>query len=92
MNDYLLRTDTKQQMDAALSRVGLLDGERLAEGVFVDYIGAIPAVFDIEGEEIKPSDTRFHANLRTVFPLTADQVAGLPTFAPLPAVPYRVFA
>lgn len=92
MNDYFLRTDTKQQMDAALSKTGLLVGARFADGVFVDYIGPIPAVFGIEGEEIKASDTRFHANLRAVFALTDAQIAGLPTFAPLPTVPYRVFA
>lgn len=92
MMDIMLRTDDRESMEIALADAGLLHEGRLADGVFVDYIGAIPAVFDIEGEEIKPSDTRFHANIRTVFPLTAEQVAALPTFAPLPAVPYRVFA
>lgn len=50
-------------------------------GVSYDPIGAI------EGK-----DDRFHANIRVTIPLTGAQIALLPTFTPLPSIPYRVFA
>jgi hypothetical protein len=34
----------------------------------------------------------YHANLRVTFDLTDEQIGVLPTFDPLPAIPYRVFA
>jgi len=101
--DYLLRTNTESQMDDALEAAGILretdigggTGELAlipVPGAYVDFIGPIPARLDPEGEIITPSDTRFHANLRVTFELTPEQVAALPTFDPLPSIPYRVFA
>lgn len=92
MTDYYLRTDTKQQMDAALAAAGLVVGGRTVDGVYIDMIGRIPCTLDYEGNEVKPADTRFHANVRVVKPLTAAQVSSLPLVSPLPAVPYRMFA
>lgn len=99
--DYLLRTDTEAQMDDALEAAGILVEQDMGEGelallpvsgAYVDFIGPIPARLDPEGEIITPSDPRFHANLRVTFELTPEQVAALPTFDPLPSIPYRVFA
>lgn len=92
MNDYFFRTSNEQQMRAAMAIAGLLQGERIAEGVFIDFIGVIPPVIDIDGEEIKPADARFHANVRCLSPLSAAQLNLLPTFDPLPNTPYRIFA
>ena len=101
MTDYMLRTDTEAQMDDALEAAELLveidqgGGELVlmpVAGCYVDRIGPIPAQLDPEGEVIRPSDTRFHANIRVTFELTPDQVDQLPTFTPEPGIPYRVFA
>jgi hypothetical protein len=101
MTDYMLRTDTEAQMDDALEAAGLLvevdqgDGELVllpVAGCYLDRIGPIPAQLDPEGEVIRPSDTRYHANIRVTFELTPAQVAALPTFTPEPTIPYRVFA
>ena len=96
MTDYMLRTDTEAQMDDALEAAGLLEdgpmGTYPVAGCYVDRIGPIPAQLDPEGEVIRPSDTRFHANIRVTFELTPDQVDQLPTFTPEPGIPYRVFA
>jgi hypothetical protein len=101
MTDYMLRTDTEAQMDDALEAAGLLvevdqgGGELVlmpVAGCYVDRIGAIPPSYDIEGQQIKAGDPRFHANIRVTFELTDAQLALLPTFTPLPQVPYRVFA
>ena len=100
--DYLLRTNTEAQMDDALEAAGILretdigggTGEMallLVAGAYLDRIGPIPAQLDPEGEVIKDGDTRFHANLRVTFDLTAGQVAALPLVVPAPTVPYRVF-
>jgi hypothetical protein len=98
--DYLLRTTTEAQMDDALEAAGLLvevdqgGGELVlmpVPGCYVDRIGAIPPTYD-EGQQIKAGDPRFHTNIRVTFELTPEQVAGLPTFDPLPSIPYRVFA
>lgn len=101
MTDFMLRTDTEAQMDDALKAAGLLveqdvgGGElvlMLVPGCYVDFIGPIPAQLDPEGEVIRPSDTRFHANIRVTFELTPEQIEALPTFTPTPGIPYRVFA
>lgn len=100
MTDFMLRTDTEAQMDDALEAAGLLvetdlGGGEIAlvptAGVTLDRIGPIPAQLDPEGEVIRPGDSRYHANLRMTVELTPAQVAALPTFAPEPSVPYRVF-
>lgn len=102
MNDYLLRTTTEAQMDDALEAAGILretdigggTGELAllpVPGAYLDRIGPIPAQLDPEGEVIKDGDSRFHANLRVTFELTAAQVAMLPLVDPAPTVPYRVF-
>ncbi len=90
MQDFMLRTSSEQVMIDALVEAGLIT-EKVGEdgnpfvapvsGVAYDPIGAI------EGK-----DGRFHANVRVTFPLTDAQLALLPTFTPLPQVPYRVFA
>jgi hypothetical protein len=99
--DYLLRSTTESDLDDALEAAGLLvekdtgGGELVlmpVAGCYVDRIGAIPAKLDPEGEVIRPSDTRFHANIRVMFELTEEQVSWLPTFTPEPSIPYRVFA
>ncbi len=101
MTDYMLRTNTEAQMDDALEAAGLLvevdqgGGELVlmpVAGCYVDFIGAIPPSYDSEGQQIRPSDTRFHANIRVTFELTDEQVEWLPTFTPEPSIPYRVFA
>lgn len=99
--DYLLRTTTYAAMEAALIAANLITDSTDVQGVamtipvlgaYVDHIGAIPPKTDIDGNILSPGDTRWHTNLRVTFNLTAAQVALLPTFTPLPTIPYRVFA
>lgn len=98
--DYLLRSTTESDLDDAIIAAGLAeertdeDGEVMVlpvAGVTLDRIGPIPAVVDEEGVILRPGDNRFHANLRVSFELTKAQEDELPTFTPLPGVPYRVF-
>lgn len=98
--DYLLRTNTESQMDEALEAAGILverdlgDGEMAlvaVDGAFLDRIGGIPAVLDEHGNVIHQAHPEYHANLRVSFALTKAQEDLLPTFSPLPTVPYRVF-
>jgi 6-phosphogluconate dehydrogenase (decarboxylating) len=100
MTDFMLRTDTEAQMDDALEAAGLLveadlGGGEIAlvptAGVTLDRIGPIPAQVDEDNVVIRPGDSRYHANLRMTVELTPEQLALLPTFAPEPSVPYRVF-
>ena len=100
MIDYLLRAATESDLDDALIAAGVAqevtddDGEVTVlpvNGITLDRIGSIPAMVDEEGIIIRPGDNRYHANLRATVELTAAQVAALPTFAPEPSVPYRVF-
>ena len=101
MTDYMLRTDTEAQMDDALEAAGLLveldqgEGEIAlipVSGCYVDRIGHIPPSYNIEGQQIKAGDPRYHVNIRLMFELTEEQVEALPTFTPTPGIPYRVFA
>jgi len=98
--DYLLRTATEELMDDALIAAGLAqevtdeDGEvtvQPIQGVYLDRIGPIPAQVDPDGIIIKPGHAEYHANLRVAIELTEEQVEALPTFDPLPSVPYRVW-
>ena len=98
--DYLLRTTTESDMEDALIAAGLAqevtdeDGEVMVlpvSGVYLDRIGPIPAQVDPDGIIIKPGHPEYHANLRVTIELTEEQVEALPTFDPLPGVPYRVF-
>jgi hypothetical protein len=98
--DYLLRSTTESDLDDALIAAGLAeevtdeDGEVMVlpvTGVTLDRIGPIPAQVDEEGVIVRPGDNRYHANLRVSFELTKEQEDELPTFEPLPGVPYRVF-
>jgi hypothetical protein len=102
MTDFMLRTDTEAQMDDALEAAGLLvevdqgEGEIAlmpVAGCYVDFIGPIPAQLDPEDPSVilKPGDARWHTNIRVTVELTPEQVASLPTFAPTPGIPYRVF-
>jgi hypothetical protein len=98
--DYLLRSTTESDLDDALIAAGLAE-ERTDEdgevtvlpvaGVTLDRIGAIPPVIDEENVVIRPGDPRYHANLRVSFELTKAQEDELPTFEPIPTIPYRVF-
>lgn len=99
--DYLLRTTTEAQMDDALEAAGILVEQDMGEGelallpvsgAYLDRIGPIPAQYDIDGNIVKPGHPEYHANLRVTIELTEEQVAALPTFDPLPSIPYRVFA
>jgi hypothetical protein len=99
--DYLLRTTTEAQMDDALEAAGILveqdmgDGEVAlmpVPGAYLDRIGPIPPQYDADGNIVKPGHPEFHANLRVTFELPKAQEDLLPTFDPLPSVPYRVFA
>jgi len=98
--DYLLRSTTESDLEDALIAAGLAeertdeDGEVMVlpvTGVTLDRIGPIPAQVDEEGVILRPGDSRYHANLRVSFELTKAQEDELPTFTPLPGVPYRVF-
>ena len=98
--DYMLRATTESDLDDALIAAGVAqevtdpDGEVIVQpisGITLDRIGPIPAQVDEEGIIVRPGDNRFHANLRAMVELTAAQVGALPTFAPEPSVPYRVF-
>ena len=98
--DYLLRSTTESDLDDALIAAGVAqevtdpDGEVIVQpisGITLDRIGPIPAMVDEEGIIVRPGDNRYHANLRATVQLTAAQVGALPTFAPEPSVPYRVF-
>ena len=97
--DYLLRTTTESDMDDALIAAGLAqevtdeDGEVTVQpvpGVYLDRIGPIPALVDEDGVVIKPGDSRYHMNVRIAAGVAYD-ADELPTFTPLPGVPYRVF-
>jgi hypothetical protein len=98
--DYLLRTTTESDMDDALIAAGLAqeftdeDGEVTVVavgGVAIDHIGPIPARVDEDNVVIKPGDSRWHTNVRVAFELDKAVEDALPTFAPTPGVPYRVF-
>lgn len=100
--DYLLRTTTESDMEDALIAAGLAqevtdpDGEVMVlavSGVTIDHIGPIPAQVDPEDPAVivRPGDSRWHTNVRVAFELPKAQEDLLPTFAPLPSVPYRVF-
>ena len=100
MSDYLLRSNTESDLDDALIAANVAkevtddDGEVLVlpvNGITIDRIGPIPAQVDEENVITRPGDSRFHANLRTVIELTQDQINLLPTFDPVPSIPYRVF-
>jgi hypothetical protein len=100
MSDFMLRTNTQDQMDDALIAAGIAqevtdtDGEVTVQavmGVAIDHIGAIPARVDEDNVVIKPGDSRWHTNVRVTFELDPAVEAALPTFTPLPGVPYRVF-
>ena len=101
MTDYLLRTNTELQMDDALEAAGILVEQEIGpgemalipvSGAYLDRIGPIPAQVDPDGNIVKPGHPEYHANLRVTIELTEAQVEALPTFDPLPSVPYRVFA
>lgn len=98
--DFLLRTTTESDMDDALIDAGIahevtdMDGGVTVQpipGVYLDRIGSIPAQVDPDGIIIKPGNAEYHANLRVTIELTEEQVDALPTFDPLPSIPYRVW-
>jgi hypothetical protein len=100
MSDFMLRTNTQDQMEDALIAAGLAqevadtDGEVTVvavSGVAIDHIGPIPARVDEDNVVIKPGDSRWHTNVRVSFELDKAVEDALPTFAPTPGVPYRVF-
>ena len=98
--DYLLRSTTESDLDDALIAAGLAEERDIGEGeiavvpvmgVTIDRIGPIPAQVDEEGVILRPGDNRYHANIRVSFELTKAQEDELPTFEPIPTIPYRVF-
>jgi len=98
--DYLLRSTTESDLEDALIAAGLAEERDIGEGeiavvpvtgVTLDRIGPIPAQVDEEGVILRPGDNRYHANLRVTFELTKAQEDELPTFEPIPTIPYRVF-
>ena len=102
MSDFMLRTNTQDEMLDALIAAGLAqevtdtDGEVMVlavSGVTIDHIGPIPARLDPEDPSVilKPGDARWHTNIRVTVDLTQEQIDALPTFAPTPGIPYRVF-
>ncbi len=101
MSDFMLRTDTQDEMLDALIAAGLAqevtdpDGEVgiVPIGCAIDHIGPIPARLDPEDPSVilKPGDARWHTNIRVTVELTQEQIDALPTFAPTPGIPYRVF-
>lgn len=100
MHDYYLRSDTQTTMSDALIEAGLIsvyvhqDGktERYTmPGVTVDHIGPLAWLVYEDGEIIAKSDSRWHTNVRTVDPLTDEQVAVLPFVEPAPTNPVRRF-
>jgi hypothetical protein len=78
MTNFMLRTTSEAQMDAALSAAGILVDDKPADGIFIDRIGTCGA------------DTRYHVNLRIADGVAYDEDE-LPTFTPLPVTPYRVW-
>jgi hypothetical protein len=103
MTDFMLRTNTKEEMDQALLAASLIETYQIDDqtilypvsNVAVDHIGPIikPPVLDEQGVEITPgtADNRWHTNIRVGIELTEEQIAALPIFDPLPTIPYRVF-
>ena len=101
MTDFMLRTDTQDEMLDALIAAGLAqevadeDGEVTVVPVdcSIDHIGPIPAQLDPEDPSVilKPGDARWHTNIRVTVELTQAQIDALPTFTPTPGIPYRVF-
>jgi len=98
--DYLLRSTTESDLEDALIAAGVAqeitdqDGEvtvQPVQGITLDRIGPIPPQYNENGNIVKPGHAEYHVNLRATVELTAAQVAALPTFAPEPSVPYRVF-
>ena len=98
--DYLLRSTTESDLEDALIAAGLAEERDIGEGeiavllvtgVTLDRIGPIPASYDADGNIVKPGHPEYHANLRVTIELTEEQVEALPTFDPLPSVPYRVW-
>ena len=99
--DYMLRTTTESAMLTALIAAGVAQEVTDYEGkvkvvptagISIDHIGAIPPTVDIDGNVTKPGDSRWHTNIRAMIELTEAQIDSLPTFDPLPTIPYRVFA
>ena len=97
----MLRTTTESDMEDALIAAGVaqeitdIEGEVIViptTGISIDHIGPIPPTVDIDGVQTSPGDNRWHTNIRAMIDLTTEQVESLPTFDPLPAIPYRVFA
>jgi hypothetical protein len=104
--DYLLRANTKEQMEQALINAALLEVRTIDEqevklpvsGVYVDHIGTITkaAITEGEGEDMvitlpSTTDTRWHTNIRVTFELTEEQIDALPQVDPPPSIPYRIF-
>lgn len=87
MDDALILAGVAHETDIGDGEIVVLPNE----GVTIDRIGPIPAIVDDEGVVIKAGDARYHANIRVSVPLTKEQEDALPTFDPLPTIPYRVF-
>jgi hypothetical protein len=98
--DFMLRTNTEAQMDDALEAAGIIVEQNIGEGeialfpvtgITLDRIGTIPAQMDEKGIIVRPGDSRYHVNLRATIDIAEAQIDLLPTFNPVPTIPYRVF-
>ena len=87
MDDALIAAGVAQEVTDIEGDVTVLP----VTGVTLDRIGPIPALVDEEGVIVRPGDNRYHANIRVTFLLDKAQEDELPTFTPMPGVPYRVF-
>ena len=103
--DYMLRTNTEEEMKQALlaaSLITIVETEGVEEmlpisGVYIDNIGHTrkkPVRDPVTKEIITPAieDNRWHTNIRVTIELTEEQIAALPQVDPPPAIPYRIFA
>jgi len=87
MDDALIAAGVAQEVTDADGEVTVLP----VTGVTLDRIGPIPAQVDEEGIIVRPGDSRYHANLRATIDIAEAQIDLLPTFDPVPTIPYRVF-
>lgn len=87
MSDFMLRTNTQDQMDDALIAAGLAQEVTDRNG----QVMVLP-VAGVDIDRIGPcgADTRYHANVRIADGVVYD-ADELPTFTPLPVTPYRVW-
>ena len=93
MIDLYLKTDTEDEMNAALLAAGLINDEGFpVAGVSLDHIGPFSRVtaYDKADKPIVVNYPGWHTNLRGDF--TDEQLAAWAPISVQPAVPHRVWA